>query len=171
MERHATQPAPVPTGRKRRRVCAKKKDEQTPPTSELVVALNALPRAEKAPPPPTQTLNELMDDTLKDFEEECMEEGTWQPDPATEVGEWEEYDLNEMEAKMNDLLYHAFPFHLHQFIHCLNPQTEFGSLRYKFPQEGCPVYLLEDNRLEQRGLLKCKCGFTPKMKLSRTSKN
>ena len=49
MERHATQPAPVPTGRKRRRVCAKKKDEQTPPTSELVVALNALPRAEKAP--------------------------------------------------------------------------------------------------------------------------
>ena len=80
------------------------------------------------------------------------------------------------------------PFYPHQVIHCLNPQTEFGSLRYKCPQEGCPVYFFEDTRditLEklqedthpqvraqlQRGLLKCKCGFTPKMKLSLTTKN
>ena len=93
-----------------------------------------------------------------------------------------------MEANLNDLLYEACPFHAHQFIHCLNPQTEFGTLRYKYPQEGCPVYLFEDTREVmmdklkedthpqvraqlQRGLLKCKCGLTPKMKLSRTTKN
>ena len=62
----------MPTGRKRRRVCAKKKNEEQkakeldtqatqPPTSELVVALNALPRAEEPP----QTVNELMDHTLE----------------------------------------------------------------------------------------------------------
>ena len=129
-----------------------------------------------------------MDHTLKDYQEECVEEGTWQPDPATEVGEWEEHDLDKMDVKMNDLLYQACPFHPHQFIHCLNPQTEFGSLRYQCPQEGCPVYLFQDTRdlmLQklkeethpqvraklQRGLLNCKCGFTPKMKLSRTTKN
>ena len=81
MERQATQPAAVPTGRKRRRVCAKKKngdqeaqdlDTQAtqPPTSELVVALKALPRAEEPTPP--QTVNELMDCTLKEYEEECV---------------------------------------------------------------------------------------------------
>ena len=127
MERQATQPAAVLTGPKRRRATFKKSKEQKakeletkatqPPTSELVVALNALPRAEE----PLQTMNELMDHTLKDYQEECVEEGTWQPDPATEVGEWEEHDLDQMEAKMNDLLYQACPFHPHLFIHCLNP--------------------------------------------------
>ena len=51
MERQATQPAAVPTGRKRRRVCGKKKNVEEPkaqaldiqatqpPTSELVIAL------------------------------------------------------------------------------------------------------------------------------------
>lgn len=129
-----------------------------------------------------------MDHTLKDFREECIEEGTWQPDPAKEVGEVEEHNLDQMGAKMNDLLYQVFPFHSHQFIHCLNPQTEFGSLRYKCPQEGCPVYLFEETRdimlqklkedihpqvraKVERDLLKCKCGWTPKLKLSRTNKN
>ena len=117
-----------------------------------------------------------------------MEEGTVPSELTTEVGEWDDQELNQMETHLNDLLYEACPFHPHQFIHCVNPQTEFGQLRYKFPQEGCPVYLLEDTRevmLDklkenthpqvraqlQRGLLKCKCGFTPKMKLSRTTKN
>ena len=115
-----------------------------PPTSELVVALNALRRAEEPPPP--QTVNELMDHSLKDYQEECVEKGTFQSDPATDVGEWEEQDLGQMEANLNDLLYQACPFHPHQFIHCVNPQTEFGKLRYKCPQEGCPVYLFEDTR-------------------------
>ena len=196
MERQATQPAAVPNGRKRRRASSKKNEEQKakdldikttqPPTNELVIALNALPRAEEPPPP--QTVNELMDCALKDYQEECVEEETFPSDPATEVGEWEEHDLDQMEANLNDLLYQACPFHPHQFIHCVNPQTDFGSLRYKCPQEGCPVYLFKDTRdimLEklkvdthpqvraqlQRGLLKCKCRFTPKMKLSRTTKN
>ena len=195
MERQATQPAAVPTGRKRRRASSKKNEEPKaqdldtqatqPPTSELVVALKALPRAEDPPP---QTVNELMDCTLKDYEEECVEEGTFPLDPATEVGDWEDQELNQMETHLNDLLYEACPFHPHQFINCVNPQTEFGQLRYKCPQEGCPVYLFEDTRevmLDklkedthpqvraqlQRGLLKCKCGFTPKMKLSSTTKN
>ena len=116
-----------------------------PPTSELVVALKALPRAEEPTPP--QTVNELMDCTLKEYEEECVEEGTYPSDPTTEVGEWEEQDLDQMEANLNDLLYEECPFHPHQFIHCLNPQTEFGQLRYKCPQEGCPVYLFEDTRV------------------------
>ena len=47
-----------------------------PPTSELVMALKALPRAEDPPPPPPQTVNELMERTLKDYEEDCVEEGT-----------------------------------------------------------------------------------------------
>ena len=71
MERQATQPAAVPTGRKRRRLCGKKKNVEEPkvqaldmqatkpPTSELVIALKALPRAEDPPPPP-QAVNELM---------------------------------------------------------------------------------------------------------------
>ena len=201
MERQATQPAAVPTGRKRRRVCGKKKNLEEPkaqaldmqatqpPTSELVIALKALPRAEDPPPPPpSQTVNELMECTLKDYEEECVEEGTVPSQLTTEVGDSEEQALDQMEANLNDLLYEACPFHPHQFIHCVNPQTEFGQLRYKCPQEGCPVYLFENTRfviLEklkedthpqvraqlQRGLLKCQCGFTPKMKLSRTTKN
>ena len=64
MECQATQPAAVPSGRKRRRVSSKKQklEEEAqaqaldmkatqPPTSELVVALNALPRADPLPPP------------------------------------------------------------------------------------------------------------------------
>ena len=197
MERQATQPAAVPTGRKRRRASSKENEEQKaqdldtqaaqPPTSELVVALKALPRAEDPPPPP-QTVNELMDCTLKDYEEECVEKGMVPSELTTEVGEWEDQELNQMETHLNGLLYEACPFHPHQFIHCVNPQAEFGQLRYKCPQEGCPVCLFENTReimLDklkedthpqvraqlQRGLLKCKCGFTPKMKLSRTAKN
>ena len=91
-----------------------------------------------------------MNHTLKDYHEECVDEGTWQPDPATDVAEWEEYELNEMDAKMNDMLYQACPFHPHHFIYCLNPQTEFASLRYKCPQESCPVYLFEVAKTERR---------------------
>ena len=196
MERQATQPAAVPSGRKRRRASSKKNDEQKAqaldmqatqtPTSELVMALKALPRADDPPPP--QSVNELMEGTLKNYEEECVEEGTVPTQLTTEVGDSEDQELYQMETNLNDLLYEACPFHPHQFIHCVNPQTEFGQLRYKCPQEGCPVYLFEDTRevmLEtlkedthpqvraqlQRGLLKCQCGFTPKMKLSRTTKN
>lgn len=92
MERQATQPAVLPNGRKRCRATAKKNDEQKAkeleakatetPSSELIVALSALPRAEEAPVPPPQSLNELMNHTLKDYQEECVDEGTWQPDPA-----------------------------------------------------------------------------------------
>ena len=212
MERQATQPAAVPSGRKRRRVSSKKPKGETPasdmiglspaealdvkatqpPTSELVVALKALPRAEDPLPPPTPSpvcsVNELMEGTLKDYEEECVEEGTFHSDPTTEVGEWEVQDLDHMETQLNHLLYETCPFHPHQFIHCVNPQTQFGQLRFKCPQEGCPVYLFEESRevmMEklkedthpqvrarlQRGELKCQCGFVPKMKLSRTNKS
>ena len=219
MERQATQPAAVPSGRKRRRVSSKKpkgKEEvpaldmratrdlemaeiglspaevldmkaTQPPTSELVVALKALPRAEDPLPPPTPSpINELMEGTLKDYEEECVEEGTFHSDPATEVGEWEV--LDQMDTQFNQLLYESCPFHPHRFLECVNPQSNFGPLRFKCPQEGCPVYLFEDTRevmmdkLKQdthpqvharlkRGELKCRCGFVPKMKLSRTAKN
>ena len=199
MERQATQPAAVPSGRKRRRVSSKKpkgneeaqalaverKMEPTP-TSELVLALNALPRADPLTPPtssPVCSVDELMEGTLKDYEEECVEEGTCQADPAKE-----EHDLDQMETQLNDLLYETCPFHPCEYIYCVNPHTQFGQLRFKCPQEGCPVYLFEDSRevmMEklkedthpqvrarlQRGELKCKCGFVPKMKLSRTSKN
>ena len=205
MGRQATQPAAVPSGRKRRRMSSKKtKGEEEaraealdmkatqPPTSELVVALKALPRADDPPPPPTPSpvcsVKELMEGTLKDYEEECVEEGTFHSDPATEVGEWEVQDLDQMETQFNHLLYESCPFHPHQFIECVNPRSNFGPLRFKCPQEGCPVYLFEDTlevmmetlkedthpqvraRL-QRGELKCRCGFIPNMKLSRTAKN
>ena len=107
--------------------------------------------------------------TLKDYEEEGV-------------------DMDTMETNLNDLLYQTCPFHPHQYIHCLNPDAEFGQLRYKCPQQGCPVYFFEDTRqiiLEKlndethpqvraklkQGSLTCQCGFTPKMKLSRTAKN
>ena len=191
MDRQATQPAAVPSGRKRRRVSKKQKQEEEaqaqaldkqaiqPPTSELVIALNALPKAADLTPLPTpsptdQSVNELMENTLKDYEEECIEEG----------GE----ELDQMDTRFNQLLYEACPFHPHQFIECVNPQTSFGPLRFKCPQEGCPVYLFEDTRevmMEalkkdthpqvharvKHGELKCKCGLVPKMKLSRTAKN
>ena len=157
------------------------KQATQPPTSELVIALNALPKAADLTPLPTpsptdQSVNELMEGTLKDYEEECIEEGG------------EEQVLNQMDAQFNQLLYESCPFHPHQFIECVNPQASFGPLRFKCPQEGCPVYLFEDTRevmMEKlkedthpqvharvkRGELKCKCGFVPKMKLSRTAKN
>ena len=204
MERQATQPAAVPSGRKRRRVSSKKPklEEEAqaqaldmkatqPPTSELVVALNALPRtADPLPTPPTpspvQSVSKWMEGTLKDYEEECVEEGTIPSPLTTEV--WEDQALAQMESQLNNLLYETCPFHPHQFIHCVNPQTNLGPLRFKCPQEGCPVYLFEDTRevmMEtlkedthpqvrarlQRGELKCRCGLVPKMKLSRTSKN
>ena len=222
MDRQATQPAAVPSGRKRRRVSSKKPKEEAqapaldmratrdlemaeiglsraealdmkatqPPTSELMVALKALPRAEDPLPPttpsPVCSVNELMEGTLKDYEEECVEEGTFHSDPATEVGEWEV--LDQMDTQFNQLLYESCPFHPHRFIECVNPQSNFGPLRFKCPQEGCPVYLFEDTRevmMEKlkedthpqvharvkRGELKCRCGFVPKMKLSRTAKN
>ena len=199
MDRQATQPAAVPSGRKRRRVSKKQKQEEEkaqaldkqatqPPTSELVIALNALPKADPTPlptPSPTdQSVNELMEGTLKEYEEECVEEGP--SDPAIDVGEWEA--LDQMDTQFNQLLYESCPFHPHQFIECVNPQASFGPLRFKCPQEGCPVYLFEDTRevmMEalkkdthpqvhariKHGELKCKCGFVPKMKLSRTAKN
>ena len=227
MERQATQPAAVPSGRKRRRVSSKKPKEEAPaldmkaarelemkatrdlemtqiglsraeaealekkvlqdPISDLSVALKALSRAENPPPTPSP-INELMEGTLKDYEEECVEEGLVQPDPAKEVGEWEEFHLDQMDTQLNSLLYETCPFHPCEYIYCVNPQTQFGQLRFKCPQEGCPVYLFEDSRevmMEklkedthpqvrarlQRGELKCKCGFVPKMKLSRTAKN
>ena len=191
MDRQATQPAAVPSGRKRRRVSKKQKQEEEaqaqaldkqatqPPTSELVIALNALPKADDLTPLPTpsptdQSVNELMEGTLKDYEEECLEEGGG--------------DLDQMDTQFNQLLYESCPFHPHQFLECVNPQTSFGPLRFKCPQEGCPVYLFEDTRevmMEalkkdthpqvhariKHGELKCKCGFVPKMKLSRTAKN
>ena len=58
-----------------------------------MIALNALPRAEEPPP---KTVNELMGHTLKDYQEECVEEGTFPSDPATELGEWEEQDLDQI---------------------------------------------------------------------------
>ena len=225
MERQATQPAAVPSGRKRRRVSSgskkpkgEKEDMKTTrehemtliglpraeaeavekkvepnPTSELVWALNALPRADPPPTPspivsPISSVNDLMEGTLKEYEEECLEEGTFQTDPAKEVGEWEEHDLDQMETQLNELLYETCPFHPHRILQCVNPETQFGQLRFKCPLAGCPVYLFEDSRemmMEklkedthpqvrarlQRGELKCKCGLVPRMKLSRTSKN
>ena len=214
MDRQATQPAAVPSGRKRRRVSKKQKQEEEaqaralemkadhdlemaelglsraellemkatqPPTSELVIALDALPKAADQTPLPTpsptdQSVNELMEGTLKDYKEECIEEGG------------EEQVLNQMDTQFNQLLYEVCPFHPHQFIHCVNPQSNVGPLRFKCPQPGCPVYLFEDTRevmMEKlkedthpqvharlkHGELKCKCGFVPKMKLSRTAKN
>ena len=225
MERQATQPATVPSGRKRRRVSsgskkpkgekedmkatrehemtliglpraeaeAVEKKVEPNPTSELVWALNAIPRADPPPTPspivsPISSVNDLMEGTLKEYEEECLEEGTFRTDPAKEVGEWEEHDLDQMETQLNELLYETCPFHPHRILQCINPETQFGQLRFKCPLAGCPVYLFEDSRemmMEklkedthpqvrarlQRGELKCKCGLVPRMKLSRTSKN
>ena len=126
MERQATQ-----RGKKKNLEEAKAQalDRQAtqPPTSELVMALKALPRAEDPLPPP-QTVNELMEGTLKDYEEKCVEEGTVPSQLTTEVGDSEDQDLDQMETQLNDLLYEVCPFHPHQFIHCVNPQTEFGQL-------------------------------------------
>ena len=252
MDRQATQPAAVPSGRKRRRVSSKKPKEEAPvldlkaaralemkatrelemtqvglsrpeadalekkvlqdpsselsvalkalsraellekkakqpPTNGLVVALNALPKAEDPPPAPSP-IHDLMEGTLKEYEEECVEEGTFHSDPKTEVGEWDIQDLDQMDTQFNQLLFETCPFHPRQFLECVNPQSNVGPLRFKCPQEGCPVYLFEDTRevmLEKlkedthpqvharikHGELKCKCGFVPKMKLSRTAKN
>ena len=219
MERQATQPAAVPSGRKRRRVSSSKKPKgeekatrelemalnglpradaeeaqaqaverntTLTPTSGLVLAMNAIPRADPLTPPtpsPVCSVDELMEGTLKDYEEECLDEGTVQADPAQE-----DYVLDQMDTQLNELLYETCPFHPSDYLYCVNPQTQFGQLRFKCPHEGCPVYLFEDSRevmMEkmkedthpqvrarlQRGELKCKCGLVPRMKLSRTSKN
>ena len=79
-------------------------------TRELEMALIGLPRADPPTPPtpsPVCSVHELMEGTLKDYEEECVEEGTFQADPAKEVGEWEEHDHDQMETQLNDLLYQS----------------------------------------------------------------
>ena len=179
MERQATQPAAVPTGHKRRRVCGEKKNLEKPkaqaldmqatqpPTSELVIALKALPRAEDPPPPPPQTVNELMEGTIKDYKEECVEEGTVPSQLTTEVGDSEDQELDQMEANLNDLTNSSIVSTPRpNLASCLFDNTRFVMLEK----------LKEDSHLQvraqlQRWLLKCKCGFTPKMKLSRTTKN
>ena len=222
MNRQATQPAAVPSGRKRRRVSRKKPQEPVldmettrqlemvqiglprdeaeafekqfradrldkksaqPPTSELAMALNAIPKADALTPLPTPSPT---DPSVNEMMEECVEEGTFYSDPATEVGEWE--ILDQMDTQFNQLLWEACPFHPQQFLECVNPQAQFGPLRFKCPQEGCPVYVFEDTRemmMEalkndthpqvqariEHGELKCKCGWVPRMKLSRTDKN
>ena len=82
-----------------------------PPTSELVIALKALPRADDPPPPPPQTVNELMEGTIKDYKEECVEEGTVPSQLTTEVGDSEDQDLDQMEANLNDLTNSSSPIH------------------------------------------------------------
>ena len=94
-EHQATQPAVLSTECKRCRATAKKNNEQKAKeleakatetsSSELIVALSALPRAEEAPVPPPQSLNELMNHTLKDYHEECVDEGTWQTTYCTKL--------------------------------------------------------------------------------------
>ena len=37
-----------------------------------------------------------MGHTLKDYQEECVDEGTFPSDPDTELGEWEEQDLDQI---------------------------------------------------------------------------
>ena len=70
----------MPPGRKRRRVSGKKRkleaetEAQAPApdmkaTRELEMALIGLPRSDDPPPP--KSVNELMEGTLKDYEEEC----------------------------------------------------------------------------------------------------
>ena len=59
-------------------------------------------------------MNELMEGTLKDYEEECVEEGTAPSLLTPESGD--DPDLDQMETQLNDLLYEACPFHSHQFI-------------------------------------------------------
>ena len=64
----------------------------------------------------------------------------------------------------------------HQFIHCVNPRPNLASYLFDNTRFVMLKKLKEDTHLQvraqlQRGLLKCKCGFTPKMKLSRTTKN
>ena len=231
MERQATQPAAMPSGRKRRRVSGKKKDEEekaqdwvrqvseplTPPaekparTARFYELLDVykqdvhnqvdMPVTEEwlerqyghlIPPstPVYHSIEALLEGvdklhqepthkTLKDYEEVVVDEGPLIPDPSRE-----EVDLDTMDTNLNDLLYQTCPFHPHQFMHCINPDMEFGQLRYKCPQEGCPVHFFEDTRqviLEKlnyethpqvraklkQGSLTCKCRFTPKMKLSR----
>ena len=133
----------MPSGRKRRRVSSKKpKGEKEAPapapvpapdmkaTRELEMALNALPRADPltpSTPSPVCSVHELMEGTLKDYEEECVEEGTFQADRAKEVGEWEEHDLDQMETQLNDLLYETCPFHPRQYIHCVTPRPNLAS--------------------------------------------
>ena len=48
-----------------------------------------------------------MNCTLKDYEEECVEEGTVPSELTTEVGEWEDQELNQMETHLNDCMKRA----------------------------------------------------------------
>ena len=140
-----------------------------PPISELVVALKALPRAEDPPPP--QTVNELMDCTLKDYEEECVEEETFPSDPATKVGEWEDQELNQMKMPISSSPIHPL-CQPPDRIWPVKVQVSPRRMSCDLFEDTCEVMLdklKEDTHLQvrnqlQRGLLKCQCGFTPKMK-------
>ena len=80
----------------------------------------------------------------------------------------------------------ACPFHPSDPLKVLNPDTEFGPLYCKCPEEGCPVWcttatahvllpeLIEHTHPEVRAKiteLRCKCGSVPRMRISRTDRN
>ena len=80
----------------------------------------------------------------------------------------------------------ACPFHPSDPLKVLNPDTDFGPLYCKCPEEGCPVWcttatahvvlpeLSEHTHPEVRAKitkLRCKCGSVPRMRISRTDQN
>ena len=155
-EHQATQPAVLSTGCKRCRATAKKNNEQKAKeleakatetsSSELIVALSALPRAEEAPVPPPQSLNELMNHTLKRL-------------PWRMCG-WR--------YVANDILYQACPFHPTTSSIVSTPRLNLEvwgtSVRKRVVPCICSKLekLKEDSHPQvwaklQQGSLKCKC--------------
>ena len=62
------------------------------------------------------------------------------------MGEWEEYDLDNMDDTLNEVVFQPCPFHPHQYIEVVNPKAKIGNWRYMCPQEGCCVFFFEDTR-------------------------
>ena len=89
----------------------------TPVCNSIEELLEGVDKIKQEPTPQS-----CMNSTLKDYAEEVVDESQLKPDPSREVGEWEEYDLDNMDATLNDLLYQTCLFHPHQCIHCMNPQ-------------------------------------------------
>ena len=100
----------------------------TPVYNSIEQLLEVVDNINQEPTPQTS-----MTSTLKDYEEEVVDEGPLKFDPSRKVGEWEEVDLDTMDTNLNSLLYQTCPFHPHLYIHCMNPQAEVGNLRYKCP--------------------------------------
>ena len=111
---------------------------------------------------------------------------TYDPNFKADLAWLEENVAHYLDQKERGSMQQPCPFHPLDILKVLNPEAEFGPLYCKCPVDDCPVWcttetahvvlpeLTQNTHPEVRAKitqLRCKCGYVPRMKLSRTDRN